>query len=96
MAQAALVELADAQLIVLALHQTQFFPYGLMEWLESWAVHRQVQDAALAAYNNENGVVPSVRAVPELSQFAERHGLTFVLRTDSLRTLLLFRASELL
>ena len=77
-AEAALAEAAEAHLIVLALRQVQsFFPW-LADWLERWATCRQVQEAALAVWDSENADTRPVRATPELSQFAGRHGLSLL------------------
>jgi hypothetical protein len=51
----------------------------LVDWLEQWACSRHVQDAALAVFDGGNGDTLSGTAAPELSQFAERHGLSFIL-----------------
>lgn len=76
-AEAALVEAAEAHLIVLAVHQVQPL---LIDWLERWAKCRQVQEAALAVWDGENAdrLSISTRATPELSQFAGRHGLSLL------------------
>ena len=74
-AEAALAEAAEAHLIVLALRQVQSV---LVDWLERWATCRQVQEAALAVWDSENADTRPVRATPELSQFAGRHGLSLL------------------
>jgi len=79
MGNAALKDGADAHLIVFAAHPAQSVPIWLVDWLEKWARGRQVQDAALAVFDGGNGDTLSVAAAPELSQFAERHGLSFIL-----------------
>jgi hypothetical protein len=77
-AEAALAEAAEAHLIVLALRQVQsLFPW-LVDWLERWATCRQVQEAALAVWDSGNADTRPVRATPELSQFAGRHGLSLL------------------
>jgi len=83
-AEAALAEAAEAHLIVLALRQVQsFFPW-LADWLERWATCRQVQEAALAVWDSENADTRPVRATPELSQFAGRHGLRLIFDDNAL------------
>jgi hypothetical protein len=77
-AEAALAEAAEAHLIVLALRQVQsLFPW-LADGLERWATCRQVQEAALAVWHGGNADTRPVRATPELSQFAGRHGLSLL------------------
>jgi len=71
MGKAALNDAADAHLIVFAVHQAQSLPAWLVDWLEQWATRRQVFDGG-------NGDTLSRTAAPELSQFAERQGLSFV------------------
>lgn len=74
---AALTEASNAHLIVLAMRRGESLPVGLLEWLEAWATRRQVQDAALAML--EDGDALSVPTIPELNEFAQRHGLGFIL-----------------
>ncbi|MGA2661074.1 MAG: hypothetical protein ABSH34_26630 [Verrucomicrobiota bacterium] len=78
MAAEALAEAAHAHLIVLALRQPESIPIWLMDWLEQWARGRQVQDAVLAVRDGGNADTLPAWAMPKLSQFAERHGLSFV------------------
>ena len=77
-AEAAMAEAAEAHLIVLALRQVQSFFPRLADWLERWATCRQVQEAALAVWGSENADTHPVRATPELSHFAGRHGLSLL------------------
>jgi len=74
-------DVLDAHLIVLAAHQPESLTAGLMDWLEEWAGHRQIQAAALAVFGGPNARPLSARAVPQLSRFAERHGLSFIFDT---------------
>jgi hypothetical protein len=77
-AEQALMEAADAGLIVIAMRRDQFLPIWLAEWLEQWARHRQIHDAALAVYGGGSGDAVSSPLTVELSQFSRRHGLTFI------------------
>jgi hypothetical protein len=77
-AEAALTEAAEAHLIVLGVRHARLLPAWLLEWLEQWAVRRQVRDAALALFDGGKGDTLSVALAPELSQFAQRHGLGFI------------------
>jgi hypothetical protein len=74
----ALAEAVDAHLIVFVGHCAQAVPGWLHIWLEEWAAHRHVEEAALAVMGDENtgGFTPA--AIPELSQFARRHGLSVI------------------
>jgi hypothetical protein len=82
-AEAALADAAEAHLIVLALRQVQsLFPW-LADWLERWATCRQVQEAALAVWDSGNVDTRPVRATPELSQFAGRHGLSLIFEDNA-------------
>jgi hypothetical protein len=78
LAAAALKDAAEAHLIVLAVHHQPGMAPWLMGWLERWAAGRQVQDAAVALWDGEIGHAPTAKAKPELSHFAERHGLSFI------------------
>jgi hypothetical protein len=81
-AEAALAEAAEAHLMVLELHQVQSLLPWLVDWLERWAVGRQVQDAALAVWDGGHAASCSARAIPELSQFAGRHGLSLIINDN--------------
>lgn len=66
-------EAVDANVIVLALAETHWPPAELMAWLEYWATHRQIEDAAvllLAPASTPLGV--------QLKQFAAVCGFTFL------------------
>jgi hypothetical protein len=77
-ADKALIEAADADLIVLAGAQAHSLPTWLEEWLRCWVIRRNIEDAALAVLDDESGGVLVVPDAPHLSQFAERHGLSFI------------------
>lgn len=78
MADEALVEATDAHVIVFAVRSQAGLPPWLLDWLEQWAGCRQVQEAALAVFGGGNANTLSAPAIPELSHFAERHGLSFI------------------
>jgi hypothetical protein len=68
-----------AQLIVLACRgQGEAFS-RLLNWLEAWAERRQVQDAALAVFDGDQAGTLSASTTPALGEFAQRHGLSFIL-----------------
>jgi len=77
-AEAALEEAKGAHLILLAVRESQSFAPSVLDWLERWAKCRQVQDAALALWDGGNAATGSAKAMPELSQFAGRHGLSLI------------------
>lgn len=77
-ADGALEEAATAHLMVLAVRNQAKLPPWLWDWLETWATHREIPDAALAVFDGGHGDVLAAPAVPELSRFAERHGLSFL------------------
>jgi len=85
LANAALGETANADLIVVALRQTHSPPDELRGWLESWAMKRQTVDAAVMVLCPEENAA-STPLWRELKEFAERHGLPFlgsrILRDD--------------
>jgi len=74
----ALKDAAEAHLIVFAVRGQADLSPRLLEWLEMWAGRRQVQDAALAVFDGGHGDSLSATVAPELSQFAARHGLSFI------------------
>ena len=77
-ADVALTEAAEAHLMLLAVRQVHSFLPWLINWLEQWAICRQVKEAALAVWAGGNADTRSARAVPALSQFARHHGLSFI------------------
>jgi hypothetical protein len=83
-AEEALAEAAEAHLILLAMRQVQSFLPWLLGWLERWALCRQVHEAALAVWGGGNADAGSVRAIPELSRFAGRHGLSLIFEDNAM------------
>jgi hypothetical protein len=85
LANAALGETADTDLIVVALRKTPSPADELMSWLESWAIKRQTEDPAMMVLCPEENA-SSTPLWRELKEFAERHGLPFlgsrILRDD--------------
>jgi hypothetical protein len=77
-AEEALRDAQDAHLIVFAGHRAQALPSWLLHWLERWVASRQITGAAFAVMGGSNGDTLSLPAMPELSSFARRHGLDFI------------------
>jgi hypothetical protein len=77
LAAAALDETVDADLIVVALCQTHRLSDELMEWLEQWAAHRQIGDAAMMGLCPEE-TAGSRSSWNRLKTFAEWQGLLFL------------------
>ena len=77
-ADLALADAADARLMVFAGPRAQSLPYWLEDWLEKWVARCRVADAALAVIGGKNGEALTMPARPELSRFASKHGLNFV------------------
>jgi len=73
----AVAETAGADLIVFAAGKTHSPPDELMDWLEYWALRRQIQDAAVVLLFSDEPAVATPFGV-RLKQFAKRHGLTFL------------------
>jgi hypothetical protein len=81
LAEAAVAETADADLIVFALSKAHSPPAELMVWLEHWESHRQIEDLAVMVLSPDEPAA----ATPlwqELKQFAGRHGLAFLSSHD--------------
>jgi hypothetical protein len=74
----ALVEAADARLVVFAGPRAQSLPSWLEEWLEKWFACPRVSDAAFAVIGGKNGEALTMPSRPELLQFARKHDLNFV------------------
>jgi hypothetical protein len=77
-ADAALTDAAAAHVVLLSLRHPSSLSAWVLDWLEQWAAYRHVQDAALAVWDGGDGDTLSATATPELSQFAERHGLSLI------------------
>jgi len=77
LADAALGEITDADLIVVALCKTHLPPDALLEWLERWAGRRQTRDAALMVLCPEETAGP-MSSWTRLKEFAEWQGLSFL------------------
>ena len=69
LAEEALAHGLEAHLLVLAVAPQMELPPSLLKWLETWAVHRRVGDAALALFNGGLGDKLSATATPALLTF---------------------------
>lgn len=78
-AERAFHDAAGAHLIVIAVSGHSEISLALLSWLEAWAERREIHDAALAVFNGAQGDTLSGQATPRLTQFAERHGISFIL-----------------
>jgi len=79
----ALIEAADADLIVFAISGAYSLPTWLKEWLKRWVVRREIEDVALAMIRGMDAGTLAVPAIAELSRFAARHGLSFILGKEA-------------
>jgi hypothetical protein len=77
-ADEALIDAADAHLIVLAIRRTPSIPLWLIEWLKQWAARRQTPDAALAVIGDGYAKASLAQVTVELSRFARQYGLTVI------------------
>jgi hypothetical protein len=77
LANTALDETVDADLIVVASCGTHLLPDEVMEWLEHWAARRHLRDVAVMALCPEENAGP-MSLGERLKQFAEWHGLPFL------------------
>jgi hypothetical protein len=76
--EAALAEAMGAHLIMFAVSHVESLLQSLFDWLERWARSRQIQEAALAVWDSRNAEKRMAQVPPELSQFAQRHGLSLI------------------
>jgi hypothetical protein len=74
----ALNDAVSAHLIVIAIRKQAELSLRLLNWLETWAARREIQDAALAVFDGENIDLLSACPSPELAHFAKYHGLCFI------------------
>jgi len=77
LADAALAETFDADLMVVALSKTHLLPDALLEWLEHWAERRHVEDAAVMALCPEETAGPT-SSWDRLQEFTAWRGLIFL------------------
>lgn len=78
LADAALADALDAELMLLALGHTVFLPATVQRWIEVWAVSRTVPDAALALLTPPKASSAAMLLGAELEALARRHGLTWL------------------
>lgn len=69
---------ADADMILLVAERVVVPPVCLLEWLETWATTRRIQDAALVAWCHRRAGGSSSEAVETLRKLAGRHGLEWL------------------
>jgi hypothetical protein len=69
---------AAAHLVVLAIGRRTELPEGLLDWLEAWARRRWIDNAALAVFEGGRGDRFSATASSQLSEFAQRQGLSLI------------------
>jgi hypothetical protein len=81
-ADEALIEAADADLIVFA-GSAYSLPTWLKEWLKRWVRRREIKDVALAMIRGMDEGTFAVPAIAQLSRFAARHGLSFILGKEA-------------
>ncbi len=81
LAEAAVAEAADADLIVFALSRTPSPPAELKVWLEHWKTRRQIEDAAVMVLSPAEHTAATPLWL-ELKQFAGRYGLAFLSSHD--------------
>jgi hypothetical protein len=77
LADDALGETSDADLIVVALRKTPSLPDELMGWLERWAMKRQTENTAMMVFCPEENAA-STPLWHSLKEFAEWHSLPFL------------------
>jgi hypothetical protein len=77
-AEVALTEAADAHLILIAVPRFESFLPWLVDWLDRWATCRKVKEAGLALWDCGRPIHARFEHPPELSQFAEHHGMSLI------------------
>jgi len=81
LAEAAVAEAADADLLVFALSQTPSPPVELTVWLQQWKTYRQIEDVAVMVLSPAEHPAATPLWL-ELKQFAARYGLAFLSSRD--------------
>jgi len=83
-ADKALIEAADADLIVFVGPQAHSLPTWLEEWLRCWVVGRDVEDAALAVIQEVSAEESLfAAAIAQLRRFAAFHGLSLITENET-------------
>lgn len=82
-ADEALKDGVDADLIVFAGCRTDSLSPWMREWLERWVANRLVKHATLALIDDKSPGPPQPLKASELWQFAEAHILDFIVSDDS-------------
>jgi hypothetical protein len=77
LAEAAFDETANANLLVVAASETRRLPEALMAWLDHWAMHRKIRDAAVLAFGPDDNA-GAMSPAGQLKPFAEWHSLIFL------------------
>ena|ERR1700720_2010128 len=77
----ALIDAADAHLILFAERHSQFIPPWVCNWLKRWAMLRQIQDAGLAVIGDGTSLELPGNSVPIL--LAQQFGLNFITGNDA-------------
>ena len=72
----ALIDAADAHLILFTERHSQFITSWICDWLKRWAVLRQIQDAALEVIGDGTRLTVPVNS--EVILLAEQLGLNFI------------------
>ena len=75
----ALLEAADAHLIVIPAEYARSLPVHLHEWLEQWAGLREIEDAAVAVVGDNTSAGLRKGWDPDLGLLAQRHGLNLIM-----------------
>ena len=78
LAEEALAEGADADLVVLTGGGAISLRPWLKEWLERWSQSRLIENAALALVQDKSSAAYSMIRASELSEFARSHQLNFI------------------
>ena len=81
----ALGDAGDADLVICAVRQARLLPPWVKEWLQRWATQRQVVNAALALVVDKTDHPSGTEEIEELYHFAMRHNLTILSSPDDER-----------
>jgi hypothetical protein len=79
----ALMDAADAVVVLVASSHAHLPPIWMMVWLENWATNRRIVDSALAVIGDDAIEGPVASCFPRFSEFARRHGLTLIVRESA-------------
>lgn len=71
-------EVEDAHLVVISGDQARSFPRQLRDWLQQWATHRRIEQAAVGVIDESGHPAAELEAFYDLEQLIDEYGLNLI------------------